>query len=292
MGIYESPLGYTGQPPRVTGTPSTQPASIRAATAAEAIAGTIDYKYISPKTLSGSGSELGPRTLHGVIIGEGLTSPMGATAAGSAGQLLKSGGASADPSWTTATFPATATSTGTILRANGTNWVASTNTYPDTATAGALIAATATNVIGQIADVATGQALMSGGVGVIPAFSGSPSFSGSVTAATTLTATLGNITATNGDLVLGTTGNKLVIHATTAASDSIGTSAALDGASPAQLVVSTTAVKTASKIFLSYATAGGTQGSLSVGTIVDSTSFQIKSSANGDTSTVNYLIIN
>lgn len=114
----------------------------------------------------------------------------------------------------------------------------------------------------------------------------------SVTAGTTVTATLGNITATNGNLNLASAGNKILIHATTAASDSVGTSAALDGASPSQLVVSTTAVTSASKIFLSYATAGGTQGSLSVGTIVNGTSFQIKSSANGDTSTVNYLIIN
>lgn len=114
----------------------------------------------------------------------------------------------------------------------------------------------------------------------------------SVTAGTTVTATLGDITATNGDLVLGTSGNKLVIPAATAASDSIGTSAALDGASPSQLVVSTTAVTAASKIFLTYATQGGTQGSLTVGTIVDGVSFQILSSANGDTSTVNYLIIN
>src|SRR5882757_2040873 len=53
MGIYDSPLGYTGQPPRVTGTPSTQPASIRAATVAEANAGTINYKYITPASLAG-----------------------------------------------------------------------------------------------------------------------------------------------------------------------------------------------------------------------------------------------
>ena len=50
-------------------------------------------------------------------------------------------------SWTTATFPSTATSTGTILRADGTNWVASTATYPNTATAGTfLVAATANTV--------------------------------------------------------------------------------------------------------------------------------------------------
>ncbi len=150
-------------------------------------------------------------TAHGVLIGEGASS-IAATSAGSAGQLLTSGGASADPTWTTATFPATATSTGTILRSNGTNWVASTDTYPNTSTAGALIAATATNVIGEIADVATGQALMSGGVGVIPAYSGSPSFSGSVTAATTITATSGAITATNGNFVGTAAGTGILLN--------------------------------------------------------------------------------
>ncbi len=134
-------------------------------------------------------------TAHGVLIGEG-TSSIVATSAGTAGQLLTSGGASADPTWTTATFPTTAGATGTILRSNGTNWVASTDTYPNTSTAGALIAATATNVIGEIVDVATGQVLASGGVGVVPAYTGSPSVSGSVTAATGLIATTGGITAT------------------------------------------------------------------------------------------------
>ncbi len=115
---------------------------------------------------------------------------------------------------------------------------------------------------------------------------------GSITSATTLTATAGAITATNGNLVLASAGNKLLIHATTAASDSVGTSAALDGASPSQLVVATTAVTAASKIFLTYNAIAGTPGFLSIGTIVPNTSFQILSSANGDTSTVNYLIIN
>jgi hypothetical protein len=112
-------------------------------------------------------------TAHGVLLGEG-TSSIVATAAGSAGQILTSGGASADPSWTTATFPTTAT-------------------------AGDLIAATATNVIGRIADVAVGQVLASGGVGVIPAYTGSPSVSGSVTAGTGLTATTGDLTISSGN---------------------------------------------------------------------------------------------
>lgn len=121
---------------------------------------------------------------------------------------------------------------------------------------------------------------------------GNTSVTGTLITSAGITATTGNLTATNGNLALNHAGNKLVIHASTDASDSVGTSAALDGASPSQLVVSTTAVTSSSKIFLSYATAGGTEGSLSVGTIVNGVSFQIKSSANGDTSTVNYLIIN
>jgi hypothetical protein len=217
-------------------------------------------------------------TAHGVLIGEGASS-IAATASGSAGQLLTSGGASADPVWTTATFPATATSTGTILRSNGTNWVASTDTYPDTSTAGALIAATATNTIGQIADVATGQALMSGGVGIIPAYTGSPSFSGSVTAATTITATAGAITATNGNFVKGTAGNKDVYSSvgsgTSAGANSAGTVTLSSGTA----TVSTTAV-TASSIIRIYrqsvgATGAAALGILSIGTITASTSFVI-----------------
>ncbi len=260
------------------------------------VTGTANQVLASPTTGSVVVSLIGPYTpatytAHGVLVGEG-TSSIAATSAGLSGQVLTSGGASADPTWTTATFPSTAGSTGTILRSNGTNWVATTDTYPNTVVAGDVIIATATNVIGSLADVAVGQVLTSGGVGVAPSYSGSPSVSGSLTAGTTLTATLGAITATNGNLVLGSAGNKLLIHASTAASDSVGTSAALDGASPSQLVVSTTAVTAASKIFLTVNTTGGTPGFLSIGTIVPNASFQIISSANGDTSTVNYLIIN
>jgi hypothetical protein len=102
-------------------------------------------------------------TAHGVLIGEG-TGSIVATSAGTAGQVLTSGGASADPAWTTATFPSTVT-------------------------AGSLIAATATNAIGQVADVAVGQLLASGGVGVVPAYTASPSVTGNITSATGFVAT-------------------------------------------------------------------------------------------------------
>jgi len=49
------------------------------------------------------------------------------------GTVLQGAGVGVAPTYSTATYPATATGTGTILRANGTNWVASTATYPDTA---------------------------------------------------------------------------------------------------------------------------------------------------------------
>lgn len=72
------------------------------------------------------------------------TSNLASTTAGSAGQLLRSTG-SAAPSWTTATYPNTATTTGTILRADGTNWVATTATYPSSAgTAGTILRSTST----------------------------------------------------------------------------------------------------------------------------------------------------
>ncbi len=48
--------------------------------------------------------------------------------------------------WTTATFPSTATGTGTILRADGTNWVASTSTLPNTNAQGDLLYGSASNV--------------------------------------------------------------------------------------------------------------------------------------------------
>lgn len=138
-------------------------------------------------------------TQFDVLVG-GANNTISNVGPGSTGQYLQSAGNASNPAYSTATLPSTATGTGkvlisdgtnwvastptfpntaagtgTILRADGTNWVATTNIFPNTATAGALIAATATNVVGQIADVAVGQVLASGGVGVIPAYTASPS---------------------------------------------------------------------------------------------------------------------
>jgi hypothetical protein len=79
------------------------------------------------------------------------TATAGAILAGTAtaGQMLQSG-ASTTPAWSTATYPAVATGTGTILRADGTNWVATTATYPTTTTSQQILYSTAANVVGQL----------------------------------------------------------------------------------------------------------------------------------------------
>jgi hypothetical protein len=57
------------------------------------------------------------------------------------------------------------------------------------------------------------------------------------------------------------------------------------------VTVNTTAVNTASRIFINHATIGGTPGHLTY-TIINATSFTVTSSSGTDTSTINWLIIN
>ncbi len=99
-----------------------------------------------------------------------------------ANQILVSGANSA-PSWSTATFPATAGTTGTILRSDGTNIVNTTATYPATTTANQLLYSSATNTIGGLSS-ANSAVLVTNSSGV-PAFSS---------------------TMTNGQVIIGSTG--------------------------------------------------------------------------------------
>jgi len=112
---------------------------------------------------------------YSLVVGGGSGTGPSVISTGSAGQLLSSGGAAANPSWTTATFPSTATSTGTILRADGTNWAATTATYPTTAATGTILAAGSTNVISATATPTIGTSLTV------------PLISGGTTASSTLT---------------------------------------------------------------------------------------------------------
>lgn len=58
--------------------------------------------------VAGGGTGATTLTNHGVLIGQG-TSAVVATAAGTAGQVLQSGGAAGDPAYSTATYPSTTT---------------------------------------------------------------------------------------------------------------------------------------------------------------------------------------
>ena len=82
------------------------------------------------------------------------------------GQVLQvASGAATGNAWSTAAYPTVATSTGTILRADGTNWVASTSTYPNTNAANTLLYASASNVMSALATANDGL-LVTGNTGV------------------------------------------------------------------------------------------------------------------------------
>ncbi len=62
------------------------------------------------------------------------------------GKVLQGAGVGTASAFSTATYPSVATGTGTILRADGTNWVATTATYPNTAgTSGNVLTSDGTN---------------------------------------------------------------------------------------------------------------------------------------------------
>jgi len=119
-------------------------------------------------------------TANGVLYGDG-TNPLSATAAGTTGQVLV-GNTGAAPSWGTISSslvssfqtslsgltPSTAT-TGTVTLA-GTLGPTSGGTGLTSYTTGDIIYASATNTLSALADVATGNALISGGVGVAPSW--------------------------------------------------------------------------------------------------------------------------
>ena len=65
-------------------------------------------------------------TSHGLVVGNGA-SAVSTVAAGTANQILLSGGGAADPAWSTATYPSTA-GVGTLLNATSANAVVATTT--------------------------------------------------------------------------------------------------------------------------------------------------------------------
>ena len=133
-------------------------------------------------------------TQYGVIYAA-TTAAMGFTAAGTTGQILLATTGAA-PTWgslpssaavtsitfgTTGLTPNTATTgavtvAGTLVAANG-------GTGQSTYAVGDLLYASTTTALSRLADVATGSVLISGGVGVAPSYSSSPTLTGTTTSA-------------------------------------------------------------------------------------------------------------
>lgn len=68
-----------------------------------------------------------PVTNHGVVLGSSTSSTLGNVGpSATAGQVLQSAGASADPAFSTATYPSTAGTSGNVLTSDGTNWTSAT----------------------------------------------------------------------------------------------------------------------------------------------------------------------
>lgn len=132
-------------------------------------------------------------TQHAIQLGA-ASNGLSSLSLGSSGQVLQSAGAGADPAFSTATFPATATGTGTILRADGTNWSATTSTYPNTNAVNTLLYASSANVMAALATANSGvlQTNSSGVPSVATATTWTPTVVGSGTAGTaTYTAQVG-----------------------------------------------------------------------------------------------------
>jgi len=138
-----------------------------AITAAENFTDTAQGTYASIFTTATGGNSATEAFRFGPAGQLGI----GGATYGTSGQFLTSGGASAAPSWTTVTL---ATLGGVVPVASG-------GTNITSYTVGDLLYASASTTLSKLADVATGSVLVSGGVGVAPAWSNSPT----VTALTT-----------------------------------------------------------------------------------------------------------
>jgi hypothetical protein len=99
-----------------------------------------------------------------------------------ANRILMSG-SSSSPSWSTATYPSIATGSGALLRANGSNWLASTATFADTYAASALLYSNGANTVTGLATT-NSASLITNSTGV-PVWSS---------------------TMTNGQVIIGSTG--------------------------------------------------------------------------------------
>ena len=131
-----------------------------------------------------------------------------------------------------------AAAAGVLLRGNGTNFVASTTTFPNSATTGDLLYASAGNVYANLADVAAGSYLRSGGTSTAPLWS-TLTLPNTVAIGDVLAATATNVvgvaargqlpaTTTNDSASAGNLGEIIVSEVLSASAVSLTTATAAD----------------------------------------------------------------
>lgn len=115
--------------------------------------GTFNYTFpdlnmtLAGTTVAASGTGKSSFTAYTPIVGGTTTTGnlQSMASAGSSGQIMQSGGASAVPAWSTPTYPSTSATSGKMLKSDGTNWVASTETYAAPSTSGKVMQSDGTN---------------------------------------------------------------------------------------------------------------------------------------------------
>ncbi len=198
----------------------------------------------------------GTVTQYDVIVG-GANSTLSSVGPGSAGQVLQSGGNAANPAYSTATYPATATGTGTILRADGTNWVATTSTYPNTNAINTIMYASSANVNTALATATTA---------VLTTSSGVPTWASNLSL--TLGGTNASLTASNGGIFYSTASAGAILAGTATAGQLLTSGASTTPAWTTSTYPSTNAVST-----LLYASSANVMGALATannGTLITS----------------------
>lgn len=101
---------------------------------------------------------------NGTLVTSSAGVPSVLAGPGTTGNILQSNAAAA-PSFSTATYPSTAASAGTILRADGTNWLASGSTFANTYSASSILYSNGANTVTGLATANNGV-LVTNGTGV------------------------------------------------------------------------------------------------------------------------------
>lgn len=146
-----------------------------------------------------------PTAIEGLLTTDSGGAPHILAGPGVTGKILQSNSGAA-PSFSTATYPSIATSAGTILRANGTNWLASTSTFADTYAANSILYASSANTVVGLATSASA---------VLTTVASVPTWASQLSLA--LGGTNANLTADNGGIVYSTASALAILaHTTTA----------------------------------------------------------------------------